>query len=120
VVESLAPAIARYPTAFGHMLGNADLAIHGAIAVALVGADASSALAEVVADDYLPSLVLAGGAGAATEGIALLEGRGADVPTAYVCRAHACDVPTSNVAVLGEQLHAILAVPTASAPTSPP
>jgi uncharacterized protein YyaL (SSP411 family) len=107
VVESLAPAIARYPTAFGHMLGNADLAIHGAIAVALVGADASSALAEVVADDYLPSLVLAGTTAPSGETpIALLRDRAMrdDRATAYVCRNFSCDAPTTDPRMLADQL----------------
>jgi uncharacterized protein YyaL (SSP411 family) len=52
--------------------------------------------------------------------IALLDGRGSDAPMAYVCRAYACDAPTSDAATLGEQLDAIVASPTASAPTSPP
>jgi uncharacterized protein YyaL (SSP411 family) len=123
LLETIAEPMARFPSAFGHALGAADLAVRGAIEVAIAGDprdERFASLAETVAERYLPSLVLAGGTGAATEGIALLEGRAADEPTAYVCRAHACDVPTSNVAVLGEQLHAILAAPTASAPTSPP
>ena len=64
-------------------------------------------LAATVANRYLPSLVLAGGTGASAEGIALLDGRAGSAPTAYVCRAYACDAPTSDVTVLGEQLDAI-------------
>jgi uncharacterized protein YyaL (SSP411 family) len=100
--------MARHPTAFGHALGAADLAVRGAIEVAIAG-DASDerfhALARVVAERYLPSLVLAGGS--ATEGIALLEGRNGAEPTAYVCRAYACDAPTSEPSVLMEQLDAL-------------
>jgi uncharacterized protein YyaL (SSP411 family) len=59
-----------------------------------------------VAERYLPSLVLAGGS---AEGIALLEGRGGDEPMAYVCRAYACDAPTSEVATLAAQLEMIVA-----------
>jgi hypothetical protein len=50
---------------------------------------------------------MAAGEGADVEGIALLEGRGGAEPVAYVCRAYACDAPTSDVAVLGAQLDAI-------------
>jgi uncharacterized protein YyaL (SSP411 family) len=109
VIESLAPAITRYPTAFGHMLGNADVAIHGAIEVALVGADASSELAAVVADDYLPSLVLAGTmAPIGNDSIVLLKERAMrdDKPTAYVCRNFSCDEPTTDPRVLADQLTA--------------
>ena len=109
VIESLAPAMARYPTAFGHMLGNADLGIHGAIEVALVGADAWSDLADVVADDYLPSLVLAGTT--ATNGdasIALLKDRATSdgKATAYVCRNFTCDAPATDPRTLADQLQA--------------
>jgi uncharacterized protein len=100
--------MARYPSAFGHALGAADLAVRGAIEVAIAGDPADErfqTLAAAVAERYLPSLVLAGGM--ESEGIALLEGRGAEVPMAYVCRAYACDAPTSDTAVLGEQLDAI-------------
>ena len=123
LLETIAEPMARYPSAFGHALGAADMAVRGAIEVAIAGDprdERFASLAATVAERYLPSLVLAGGSGPATDGIALLEGRGGDVPTAYVCRAYACDVPTSDVAVLGEQLEAIVAAPTASAPTSPP
>ena len=59
--------MARYPTAFGHALGAADLAVRGAIEVAIVGEPSDErfrALASAVAERYLPSLVLAGGEGA--------------------------------------------------------
>jgi uncharacterized protein len=110
LLETLAEPMARYPTAFGHALGAADMAVRGAIEVAIAGDpgdDRFSALARVVSERYLPSLVMAGGAGDATAGIALLEGRSGDAPTAYVCRAYACDVPTSDVAVLWAQLDAV-------------
>ena len=82
--------------------------MRGAIEVAITGDPSDerfASLAATVSDRYLPSLVLAGGL--ETDDIALLEGRGTGVPMAYVCRAYACDAPTSDVAVLGEQLDAI-------------
>jgi uncharacterized protein YyaL (SSP411 family) len=121
LLETIAEPMARYPNAFGHALGAADLAVRGAIEVAITGDPSDErfkALAAAVAQRYLPSLVLAGGMEG--DGIALLEGRGTEVPTAYVCRAYACDAPTTDVEVLGEQLDAIAAAVTASAPTSPP
>ena len=110
LLETIAEPMARYPTAFGHALGATDLAVRGAIEVAIAGAPADErfvALARVAAERYLPSLVLAGGAGEAAEGIALLEGRAGDAPVAYVCRAYACDAPTSDASALGAQLDAI-------------
>jgi uncharacterized protein YyaL (SSP411 family) len=123
LLETIAEPMARYPSAFGHALGAADLAVRGAIEVAITGDPADERfqlLAAAAAQRYLPSLVLAGGT--ESDGMALLEGREAEVPTAYVCRAYACDAPTTDVAMLGEQLDAIVATATttASAPTSPP
>jgi uncharacterized protein len=112
LLETVAEPMARYPSAFGHALGAADLAVRGAIEVAIAGEPADerfASLAATVANRYLPSLVLAGGAGAGAEDIALLHGRAGSAPTAYVCRAYACDAPTSDVAVLGAQLDAIVA-----------
>ena len=84
--------------------------MRGAVEVAIAGGpdDASfGSLVGAVANRYLPSLVLAGGRGKAVKGIALLEGRDPDEPTAYVCRAYACDLPTANADKLGEILDAL-------------
>ena len=67
----------------------------------------SARLASAVSRRYVPSLVLAGGRGKAVRGIALLEGRERGEVTAYVCRAYACDAPTSDPGRLSEQLEAI-------------
>jgi uncharacterized protein YyaL (SSP411 family) len=110
VLETVAEPMARYPTAFGHALGATDIAIRGAVEVAIAGDPgdgAFGALARVVADRYVPSLVLAGGEGDAADGITLLEGRGGVEPVAYVCRAHTCDVPTDDPEALGLQLDAL-------------
>ncbi|MBW8769925.1 MAG: thioredoxin domain-containing protein [Gemmatimonadetes bacterium] len=109
LLETVAEPMARHPTAFGHALGAADLAVRGAIEVAIAGDPSDErfhALAQVVAERYLPSLVLAGGA--AADGIALLEGREGAEPTAYVCRAYACDAPTRDASALASQLEAIV------------
>ena len=114
LLETIAEPMARYPTAFGHALGAADLAIRGAIEVAIVGEpadEAFGALAAAVSNRYVPSLVLAGGRGKGVRGIALVEGREGDEPTAYVCRAHACDAPTSDPAELTRQLKNVVASP---------
>jgi len=120
LLETVAEPMARYPSAFGHALGAADMAVRGAIELAIVGDPGDTrfqALAAAAAERYLPSLVVAGGVDG--DDVALLDGRASDAPMAYVCRAYACDAPTSDVATLGEQLDAIVASPTASAPTSP-
>jgi uncharacterized protein YyaL (SSP411 family) len=106
VIESLSPAISRYPSAFGHMLGNADMIINGAVEVALVGEDLRP-LRSVIASEYVPSLVLAGGAVSTSSGaVALLTDRPTrdGRPTAYVCRNYTCDAPTSDARTFAEQL----------------
>ena len=105
MLETVAEPMARYPTAFGHALGAADMAVRGAIEVAVVGEISHpqfTALARAVAKVYVPSLVLAGGAGDAA--MPLLAGRERETPTAYVCRAYTCDAPASSVESLLAQL----------------
>jgi uncharacterized protein YyaL (SSP411 family) len=110
LLETIAEPMARYPTAFGHALGAADLAVRGAVEVAIAGNPAEAAfgsLAGVVANRYVPSLVLAGGRGKGAKGIALLAGRDGEVPTAYLCRAYACDAPTTDPEALAAQLERV-------------
>ncbi|MEO7086017.1 MAG: thioredoxin domain-containing protein [Gemmatimonadaceae bacterium] len=107
VLETLAPSIARYPSAFGHALGAADMVVNGAIELAIVGDPESMdfvALERAAADQYVPSLVVAGGR--STESIALLAGREAHgrAATAYLCRNYACDVPATSPSLLIEQI----------------
>ena len=112
VLETLAEPIARYAPAFGHLLGAADMAVHGAVEVALAGdpgADDFRSLADAVAAEYVPSLVIAGGAAPPDDAavpIALLADKPArdDRATAYVCRQYLCEEPTSDPAALPSQL----------------
>ena len=110
LLETVAEPMARYPTAFGHALGAADFVVRGAVEIAIAGdpsEEAFGSLAREVANRYVPSLVLTGGAGKSAAGIALLEGRESAEPMAYVCRSYACDAPTDDPGVLGEQLDAL-------------
>jgi uncharacterized protein YyaL (SSP411 family) len=115
VVETLAEPMARYPGAFGHALGAADIAVNGAIEVAIAGDPGDArfmALAAELAPRYFPALALAGGVpGAGTAHVGLMEGREArgGAPTAYVCRNYTCDEPVSDPAALGDQLDRALA-----------
>jgi uncharacterized protein len=109
VIETLGEPLARYPTAFGHALGAAELLVHGATEVALVGAlgaDDFEALVRETASHYLPSLILAGGAEGASDAVPLLKDRGAiaGAATAYVCRGYVCDAPVTDAPSLGAQL----------------
>ncbi|MHB1862495.1 MAG: thioredoxin domain-containing protein [Gemmatimonadaceae bacterium] len=109
VLASLAEPMARHPLAFGHLLGTADLAVHGAVQLAVVGdpsGDAFRALAREPARQYVPSLVIAGGPAADNADVPLL----ADRPlldgraTAYLCRAYACNAPVTAPGLLAVQL----------------
>jgi len=120
-LESLSEMITRYPTGFGHLLGCADTEVNGAIEVALIG-DTRSApfkvLERVVAGQYVPSLVLAGGSPTASSPVKLLNDRPLvdDKPAAYVCRAYTCDKPVTEPAALSVQLeNAAKIIPTATA-----
>jgi uncharacterized protein YyaL (SSP411 family) len=99
----------KFPTAFGHLLGCADMELNGAVEVALVGdvtADRLHALERVVAAQYVPSLVLAAGDQRSAQVVKLLEGRTMidRQPTAYVCRGYVCDRPVTEATALAEQL----------------
>ncbi len=107
VLETLATPLIRYPGSFGHLLGAADMAVNGAVEVAIAGVPAEKnfkSLLHEVAIRYVPSLVLAGGS--EESGIALLEGRAATrgKATAYVCRSYACEEPAVDPTVLVSQL----------------
>jgi len=107
VLESLATPLIRYPSAFGHLLGAADMAVNGAVEVAIAGVPVEKtfkSLLHEVAMQYVPSLVLAGGSD--ESGVALMQGRTVTrgKATAYVCRSYACEEPASDPKVLASQL----------------
>ena len=109
VLQASAGALIKYPTAFGHLLGAADMAVHGAVEVAIAGGRSDArfgALEREVAAHYVPSLVLAGGDPEARGPVALLADRVArdGVPTAYVCRSYTCDTPVTDADALAGQL----------------
>ncbi|HMH25514.1 MAG TPA: thioredoxin domain-containing protein [Gemmatimonadaceae bacterium] len=108
-LESLAEPMLRFPTAFGNLLGCADMELYGAIEVALVGERSHhgfTLLERTVGEVYVPSLVLAGGNFGERSTIKLLEDRPLvdDKPTAYVCRAYTCDRPVTKPELLASQL----------------
>ena len=109
VIATLAGPMRQSPMAFGHLLGVADLAIHGAVELAIAGNPRTSAfrlLADSAAAIYAPSLIVIGGNGEAVAGLPLMEERSAegDGARAFVCRGYACDLPTSDPATLTAQL----------------
>jgi uncharacterized protein len=118
LLETEAESMVRYPQAFGHALGVADMLIHGATELAVVGAPDSMefrALLSAAANEYVPALVIAGGPPDRAEDVPLL----ADRPmrdgraTAYVCRHYACDTPVTDPEQLVAQLRNLRALPLA-------
>ena len=108
-LESLVEPMVRYPAAFGHLLGCADMEVNGAVEVALVGDPTSTAfkaLERGVAAQYVPSLVLAGGLPTIDSPVKLLSDRPLvdGRPTAYVCRGYTCDTPVTEPDALSVQL----------------
>jgi uncharacterized protein len=115
LLETLAEPMAQHPAAFGHLLCAADLAIHGAVEVAISGdpdAPDTRELHRELSRRYLPALVLAAGLPGSEDGIALLESRSMQQgrATAYVCRAYVCQEPTTSPQRFGEQLDAAAGV----------
>ena len=111
VLASLAEPMKRSAMAFGHLMGAADTAVSGTVELAIAGDPASDPfrdLVEATAPVYAPSLVLVGGEGAAVSGLPLLEERNAapGVALAFVCRNHACELPTADPVTLRKQLEA--------------
>jgi len=109
VLETMAEPMARHPAAFGHSLGVADLLVHGAVELAIVGdpaADDFRALTRVAAERYVPALVLAGGTARGSDDIPLLADRTAPGgrATAYVCRNYSCNAPVTDAVLLASQL----------------
>jgi len=112
IIETQFQTMQRYPSAFGHALGVADMLIHGAVELAIVGEPGASdftSLERAAAERYVPSLVLAGGPPSTNNDIALLADREArdGHATAYVCRSYACEAPATSVELLVEQLERI-------------
>ncbi|HEX5437086.1 MAG TPA: thioredoxin domain-containing protein [Gemmatimonadaceae bacterium] len=124
VLQTMAEPLARYPAAFGHLLGQADMAIHGAVEVALVGEPASPTFSQLdreVAAHYLPTLILAAGAPHEPQPIPLLRGRSMRDAraTAYVCRHYSCEAPVTAPESLGMLLEQAVRLHDESTPPAP-
>ena len=97
VLRLLGDSMAGHPTAFGHLLGAADL-IHGGITEIVVTGDRPDLVAAAV-DTWRPNTVLAWGE---PFGGPLWEGR--DGNQAWVCRDFTCQAPVSTVDALQAEL----------------
>jgi uncharacterized protein YyaL (SSP411 family) len=107
-----APAAARHPDAFGHLLQALDFHLSPVREVALVapsnGADSTAGLAElagVVRSTHRPHVVLAGGPEGAERPELLRERPAVEgKPAAYVCEHFTCKAPVTDPGELAAQL----------------
>ena len=105
VLETMATPLIRYPSAFGHLLGAADMAHQRRCRSCDRGRSSdekgSTHCVHEVATHYVPSLVLAGGVDTGRDRAAATAARRTrGQPTAYVCRSYACDEPVTDPQVL--------------------
>ena len=112
ILRALKPALSRYPSAFGYLLGALDFYLSEPKEIAIVGKIDSHevrSFAEQIYSRYLPNKVVAAcepGDEAAAESINLLIGRTAvnSKATAYVCRNYTCLAPATTVEELAARL----------------
>ncbi len=110
ILAAVGTALERQPSAFGRMLCAADRALRPAVDVVVAGDAAdprSIALRRAAAAPYEPDLVIATAAPGDDLGERpLFAGKTArdGAPTAYVCRGYACDAPTTDPAIVSEQV----------------
>lgn len=105
----VAPAISRYPTAFGHWLIAADYAIHPSVEVAILSSNQESLrlFLEIANERFRPQAIFAVSlfppspdAPALLMDKTLLEER----TTAYVCKGFKCDLPVNDPHKFKQQL----------------
>jgi hypothetical protein len=101
----LAHPTAGHPRFFGWGLAVLEAALAGPIEVAVIG-EPGGTLHRIAMASPSPGLVVAVGPGARGEVYpALLSHRSAEGgPTAFVCRAFACELPTTDPAALAQRL----------------
>jgi uncharacterized protein YyaL (SSP411 family) len=105
-----AEVMARYPTAFGRLLGVLDRLEAPPLEVVLVGPPSDAATHALVAAALAPfhrNRTVAGWeGGAAPGGAPLFEGKAlvGGAATAYVCRRYVCTAPVTEPAALVEAL----------------
>jgi hypothetical protein len=110
--EELGAQMERFPAAFGHLLGAADLVVYGAVEVVIAGdpdLPAARRLCDAVSAELVPSLLLVAGSESTLAGIPLAAGKPAvgGRPAAYVCRRGVCQLPRLDPGELREVLRAM-------------
>ncbi len=109
ILAPLAGALREYPLAFGEALNAVRLLVYGVQEVAILGAaelPETAALLQVLHKGYYPNAVIAHGAADSADFPPLLVGRSLlnGLPTAYVCRHFACQLPVNTPEALHAQL----------------
>jgi hypothetical protein len=114
VLDREAGFMARFPAAFGRLLGALDRTVADPVEIAIVGArdDARTlTLLQAALEPYMPNRTIAGTAPGEdlSHRLPVLEGRdgGAEPgtePVAYVCERYACKTPVSDAVALAAQL----------------
>jgi uncharacterized protein YyaL (SSP411 family) len=110
VLDREAGLMARFPSAFGRLLGALDRTVADPVEIAIVGARDDSRTLELLQaalSPYLPNRTIAGTAPgeALPHRLPVLEGRDRGTePAAYVCERYACKAPVFDAVALAEQL----------------
>jgi len=114
VLDREAGFMARFPAAFGRLLGALDRTVADPVEIAIVGArdDARTlALLQAALKPYMPHRTIAGTAPGEDlpHRLPVLEGRDrgpepGTEPVAYVCERYACKAPVSDAVALAVQL----------------
>ena len=113
VLKLLAPATARQPDAFGHLLQALDLYLSTSAEMAVVVAEGeepevASALLSEFRARYRPRVVVAAGSQGDTVPPLLKDRHAIDgAPAAYVCENFACHAPVTDAETLRKELDAI-------------
>ena len=101
VLKLFAPAAARHPEGFGHLLQALDFHLTGSRELALVApagdAGAIDPFLDLLRSGYGPRIVLAGGEEGATEPPLMRDRPALDGgPAAYLCERFACQAPVGS------------------------
>jgi uncharacterized protein YyaL (SSP411 family) len=110
ILDREAGLMARFPAAFGRLLGALDQTVADPVEIAIVGArddPRTLELLQAALTPYIPNRTIAGTAPgeALPQKLPLLEGRDRGTePAAYVCEHYACKAPVFDATTLAEQL----------------
>ena len=111
VLDREAGLMARFPAAFGRLLGALDRSVADPVEIVIVGARDDTRtleLLEAALSPYMPNRSIAGSAPGDdfSQTLPVLEGRhGGGEPAAYVCERYACKAPVSDALALADQLN---------------